>query len=637
MRIAKLFACLLVVAMVVIPLAAAAEDQNVTVAPTIVPTTIATTVPTPTPTAVPTTVPTTVATPTPTAVPTTIPTTVATPTPTAAPTMEPLPLVGWLTILSSPSGADVSIDGTVAGVTPITGRQLATGSHTIVITMTGYQPYTTVKNLATGEQAAIDATLTLIPVTPTPTPTLTPTPTPTITATPTPTPTQTPTPTPTITATPTPTATPIITAVPTATTVPGSGKGWIRVDCNVDGAVVTFDSSYPGGTIAQGSSTTEVATTGTPFKTVTVTKSGYQTFSGPVTSWPADGETVTLYATLNLNPTPGPTYGNIRVISHPAGALATVDGGTSLYTPATFSSVKAGASHTIQISMSGYQTYTTSAYVTAGQTATVDAYLSPIPPSTGSLNINTVPKGADIYVDGRFYAESPHVVTNLAPGSHTLRLHKAGYDEYASTVTVTAGQQKALTITLNRQHPSMGSIEVKSVPGGSSVYLDGSFMGRTLAGNYLDLTSILKGSHTLLIQHTDFQDFTQTVYVNGGDVVTVNAQLTPNAPSPTPDTTGQIVIASTPAGAEVYLDNVFRGITPVTLSDILAGAHLVTLKQTGYTDASQTVTVTGGASTPVAIGLVAVTPTKETPVSAIPVVGAFALICVIFAFRRKNE
>ncbi|MDO8871276.1 MAG: PEGA domain-containing protein [Methanoregula sp.] len=111
----------------------------------------------------------------------------------------------------------------------------------------------------------------------------------------------------------------------------------------------------------------------------------------------------------------------------------------------------------------------------------------------------------------------------------------------------------------------------------------------------------------------------------------------PNAPSPTPDTTGQIVVVSAPAGAELFLDNTFRGITPVTLSDIPAGSHLVTVKQTGYTDASQTVTVTGGQSTPVAIGLVAVPTTTKTPLSVVPVVGAFAITGIILALGRRKE
>ncbi|WP_165074851.1 PEGA domain-containing protein [Methanogenium sp. MK-MG] len=602
--------------------------------------------------------------------PTTVPTTVATTHPvTAVPTTEaPGSQVGWLTIISSPSGAAVFIDGKVAGITPISGRELGAGTHTIEITMTGYERYTATKDLRAGEQSAIDATLKPVPVTAVPTaiptthvtmvPTAIPTthvttvptvvPTTHVTMVPTAIPTthvtMVPTVVPTTHVTMVPTAIPTthVTMVPTAiptthvTTAPvGSDRGWIRVNCNVNGAVVTFDASSTGCSIAQGFCDTGVVTTGTPYRTFTVRKSGYRTFTGPVTSWPANGKTVNLYATLK--PIPTPSYGNIRVISKPAGAIATIDGGTWQRTPATFSSVRAGTSHNVHITMSGYQSYGTSTYVTAGQTVTVNAYLTPNPQQTGSLNINTVPEGGDIYLDGRFMAETPHLITNLVPGSHTLRLHKAGYDEYLQTVTVNAGQQTPVTVTFTPQHPSMGSIEVGSTPGGSSVYLDGKYMGQTPAGGSLDLTSVREGSHTILIRHTDYQDYTQTVYVKGGTVVTVNTQLTPNAPSPVPDTTGQIVVSSTPSGAEVLLDNTFKGITPVTLSDIPAGTHVVTVKQTGYTDASQTVTVTGGQSTTVILGLVAVPPTTKSPVTGIPAVAAFAIAGVILAIGRRRE
>jgi hypothetical protein len=479
--------------------------------------------------------------------------------------------------------------------------------------MTGYEPYSTEKELHAGEQAAVDATLKLVPVTTVPTtnPTSVPTAIPTT----------------------------HVTAVPTTLTPTpciGCDKGWLKVNCNVDGATVSFDGLSSGCTIAQGSCSVEVGTTSTPYRTFTVQKPGYQLFTGTVTSWPANGQTVNLYATLNPNPTP--SYGNIQVNSNPSGAIVTIDGGNWQYSPATFTGISAGG-HSIQITMSGYQPYGTSAYVTAGQTATINAYLVPNTPQpqTGSINVVTSPKGADIYVDGNYIAESPYVVTNLAPGSHTLRLHKAGYDEYLSTVTVNAGSQTQVSLTFTRQQSTVGSIEVASTPGGSSVYFDGNFMGQTPVGSYLDLTSILAGYHTLLIQHTDFQDYTQTIYVKGGEVVTVNAQLTPNAPSPTPDTTGQIIIVSTPAGAELFLDNIFRGITPVTLSDIPAGSHVVTVKQTGYTDASQTVTVTGGQSTPVAISLAAVPPTTKSTVTVMPVIGALAGIGAILALGRRNE
>jgi hypothetical protein len=528
----------------------------------------------------------------------------------------PGPQVGWLTILSTPSGAEVSIDGNAAGVTPVTGRELGTGSHSIRITMAGFEPYQTEKAIGAGEQAAVDATLKEIPVTTAPTTR----------------------PTATVTVLPTTLPTPRETGIPitTGSSIPclGCDRGWIRVNCNVNGATVSFDDLSSGCTITGGSCDTEVTTTIMPFRTFTVQKPGYQTFTGPVSSWPAKGQTINLYATLN----PVPSNGNIQVTSHPSGAIVTLDGGSWQYTPATFTAVSAGSSHTIQITMSGYQPYGTSAYVAAGQTASVNAYLVPTPPQprTGSINVVTSPRGADIYVDGNYIAESPHLVTNLAPGSHTLRLHKAGYDEYLATVTVNAGQQTQVSFTFAPQPAAVGSIEVASTPAGSSIYLDGNYAGQTPQGGYFDLTSVLQGTHTLVIRQKDFQDYTQVVYVQGGKVVTVDARLSPNAPSPIPDTTGQILVVSTPAGAELFLDNTFRGVTPVTLSDIPAGSHVVMARQAGYVDASETVTVTGGESTPVALGLAAIPVTTRSPLSAVPVLGALLLPSLVFFLRRRT-
>ena len=521
-------------------------------------------------------------------------------------TEPPEPQVGWLTILSTPSEAEVTVDGRPAGVTPITGRELGAGTHAIRITIAGYEPYETGKEISAGEQAVVDATLTPVPVT----------------------------------TVPTTRATTPVTEVPTISPPApclGCDKGWIRVNCNVNGATVSFDDLSSGCTITGGSCDTEVGTTSTPFRTFTVQKPGYQIFTGSVISWPAKGETVNLYATLNPEPTP--SYGNIQVISHPSGAVVTLDGGSWQYTPATFTSVSSGTSHYLQITMSGYQQYGTSAFVTAGQTSSVNAYLVPNTPypKTGSLNIVTSPKGADIYVDGDYIAESPNVVTDLAPGSHTLRLHKAGYDEYFSFVTIVSGRQTPLTYTFTPQQMTVGSIEVASTPAGSSLYLDGNYMGQTPSGSYFDLTSIIPGYHTILIRLTDYRDYTQTVYVKGGLVVTVNAQLTPNGPSPTPDTTGEILVVSTPAGAELFLDNAFRGITPVTLTDIPAGSHVMTARQAGYTNAQETVTVIGGQSTPVVLTLTEIPVTTRTSLSVVPILGAVAMTGTILALRRRKK
>lgn len=56
--------------------------------------------------------------------------------------------------------------------------------------------------------------------------------------------------------------------------------------------------------------------------------------------------------------------------------------------------------------------------------------------------------------------------------------------------------------------------------------------------------------------------------------------------------TGSIVVSSTPSGAEIYLDNEYRGTTPSTITGVAAGSHMLELRQPGYERFVQPVEVT---------------------------------------------
>jgi hypothetical protein len=504
-----------------------------------------------------------------------------------------IPLIGWVSISSTPSGASVEIDGVSTGTTPIVGRELAAGkSHTVRISIAGYEPYSSAITVGSGEQSALDATLNPVP-------------------------------------TPVPTTEP--TVVPTRQPI-GGGKGWIQVTANVDGATVSFNDNSPGCTITTRSCDTEVAVTGTPYSTFTVRKSGYEPYTGQVTGWPTDGGTIRLYATLN----PVPSTGSIVVTSNPSGAVAYLDGRSWQYTTATFTSVSVGAGHIVQVSMAGYQTYTASVNVVPGMSVQVSAGLVPVPPQSGSLSVTSEPNGADIYVDGQYRGPTPSIVPGLAPGSHTVRVHKAGYDEFISTVTVYAGQITRVPVTFSPPPPGVGSLEVSSDPAGASLFLDGHYMGLTPAGDTYDLTSVTAGLHTVQLKLDDYQTYTQTVQVTAGRIITINARLSPVPPGPVKDTTGQIVVTSSPAGAEVFLDNVFRGISPLTLPDIPDGSHIVMVRMAGYTDQQQPVTVTGAAVTQVIVGLTEIVPTTtKAPASVLAVLLGVFFVGAIVVLRRR--
>ena len=94
-------------------------------------------------------------------------------------------------------------------------------------------------------------------------------------------------------------------------TTDGGDIGWYNVHANVDGATVTFDNDVKGKT-AKGTLSVPVFVTGTPYRAFTVNKSGYGPYTGTIARYPAKGQTVDLYATLNAEPattkpTPVPT------------------------------------------------------------------------------------------------------------------------------------------------------------------------------------------------------------------------------------------------------------------------------------------------------------------------------------------
>jgi len=82
--------------------------------------------------------------------------------------------------------------------------------------------------------------------------------------------------------------------------------------------------------------------------------------------------------------------------------------------------------------------------------------------------------------------------------------------------------------------------------------------------------------------------------------------------TPLPEKTGSVTITSSPSGAEVYLDNEYRGTTPNTLNSVPAGNHTVEVRERGYTTWSQDVTVTSGSTVTVSPSLVPIAATIPT-------------------------
>ncbi|GAB6284151.1 MAG: hypothetical protein STSR0009_03500 [Methanoregula sp.] len=169
----------------------------------------------------------------------------------------------------------------------------------------------------------------------------------------------------------------------------GGNQGWYAVHCNVDGAQVYFDGTYKGD-IVGGVLTVPVYSTGTPYKTYTVSKTGYTTYTAPVVGVPGIGETINLYATLNLvAPTTAAVIGGNQgwYVVH-----CNVNGATVMFDNTVEGVITQGTLtvpvyttgtpfQTYTVSMNGYIPYTSTITNFPGNGQSVDLYatLNPAP------------------------------------------------------------------------------------------------------------------------------------------------------------------------------------------------------------------------------------------------------------------
>jgi hypothetical protein len=60
---------------------------------------------------------------------------------------------------------------------------------------------------------------------------------------------------------------------------------------------------------------------------------------------------------------------------------------------------------------------------------------------------------------------------------------------------------------------------------------------------------------------------------------------------------GSIAGTSTPPGANVYLDNAYKGFTPLTFDAVVNGNHVIIIRLDGYEEASHMIVMRGNQQT----------------------------------------
>ncbi|MFA5003317.1 MAG: PEGA domain-containing protein, partial [Methanolinea sp.] len=149
-------------------------------------------------------------------------------------------------------------------------------------------------------------------------------------------------------------------------------------------------------------------------------------------------------------------------------------------------------------------------------------------------------------------------------------------------------------------------------------------------------SGLTPGYHQVRISLSGFQDWVGSVNVQS-DVTTKVSQTLSVGPTQTSiPGTGSISVNSNPAGADVYLDNGYVGISPLTIPSVTAGSHVILLTHPGYANWQATVDVQQGATASVDATLFPAptgAPTKA-PLPASVAVLSLGLVAVAFLVRK---
>jgi hypothetical protein len=220
----------------------------------------------------------------------------------------------------------------------------------------------------------------------------------------------------------------------------------------------------------------------------------------------------------------------------------------------------------------------------------------------GTLTVQSNVSGAQVYLDGRLVGNAtPTFSMNIPVRTYTLKVSKAGYQDFTTTVSLTSSgafiQANLVAIgaapapaptpaPAPAPAPAVGgkyTLAVNCNVAGAGILINGAMVGKApYSAQYP------AGTYTVVVRWGGYNDFTQTVTLNGN--YTVNAVLTPTQPAPPPQYS--FTVNANVAGANVAINGSIVGRAPYS-AQLQAGSYTITVSYPGYSDWSQSVVVNG--------------------------------------------
>ena len=343
-------------------------------------------------------------------------------------------------------------------------------------------------------------------------------------------------------------------------------------DKNIFGAQVFLDGQTQGNAPV-------LLTTDAGRHLVEIKKDGFEPFSTWVDA--KDNEKVTL--TPILKEISKPKVGSVVVDADVPDAEVLIDGNKVAGTTPVFITDVVEGLHVIEVRKEPAVPWKQTVQVFAGQQAKVRAELkATIGGQGGVIRVLSNIAGAEVFLDGTSMGKVPVDIKDVKPGEHVLEVKAQGYQPREERVTVNAGQSFVLKLDLNAEagKADVGTLKVVSPVPDADVYIDGAAIGKVPQEK-----QVSRGEHFVVVKLLGFKTFEQKVRIEPGQTLTVSAEL---------KAVGRVRVLSDPAGAEVVVNGLPQGVTPLELNEVEVGTTIIRVVKPGYEVWEKTLELEGG-------------------------------------------
>lgn len=246
---------------------------------------------------------------------------------------------------------------------------------------------------------------------------------------------------------------------------------------------------------------------------------------------------------LQLNVQLVPRWANVEIRTEPPGA-AIYEGQKQLgQTPATLPFSE--GSHAISVVLEGFKAWDGTIDTRANEHQSLP--LIKLEPANAQLQVNTIPRGANVTVNGHYRGQSPIRIALSPDIDYEIGLSKAGYGSTARKVRLGAAAAEAITVDLTAR---VGEVRVDVLPGDAVVYIDGQSRGS--GSMTLRLPS---APQRLEVRRNGYQTFSRSVTPRPGYPQTIQVRLLSDAEVQTRSTSnavttsqGQVLVRVEPGG-----------------------------------------------------------------------------------------